>query len=125
METPDRIGQQKPAVDAAAIERLREIGDGDVSFLKEVFSAFESDTTQRLVALRTTLTAGDFTGLKRAAHTIKGSALNVGASVLAASSLQLEQMAGAGKSEGAAELIGRIEEEFKRVAVELRAITQG
>jgi HPt (histidine-containing phosphotransfer) domain-containing protein len=112
-------------VDAAAIERLREIGDGDVSFLKEVFSAFESDTTQRLVALRTTLTAGDFTGLKRAAHTIKGSALNVGASVLAASSLQLEQMAGAGKSEGAAELIGRIEEEFKRVAVELRAITQG
>jgi hypothetical protein len=34
-------------------------------------------------------------------------------------------MAGAGKSEGAAELIGRIEEEFKRVAVELRAITQG
>jgi HPt (histidine-containing phosphotransfer) domain-containing protein len=125
MEAPDRIGQEKPAVDAAAIERLREIGDGDVAFLKDVFSAFESDTTQRLVAMRQTLAAGDLTGLKRAAHTVKGSGLNVGASQLAASSLQLEQMAGAGKLDGAAELIGRIEEEFKRVVAELNRIMQG
>ncbi|MFA6562013.1 MAG: Hpt domain-containing protein [Verrucomicrobiia bacterium] len=125
METPDRLGQEKPAVDAAAIERLREIGDGDVAFLKDVFSAFESDTAQRLVAMRETLAAGDFTGLKRAAHTIKGSSLNVGASNLTAVSLQLEQLAGSGKLEGAAELICRIEEEFKRVAVELHNITQG
>lgn len=125
METPDRVEQEKPVVDAAAIERLREIGDGDVAFLKDVFSAFESDTVQRLTALRQTLAAGDTTGLKRAAHTIKGSSLNVGASQLAASSLQLEQMAGAGKLEGAAELIARIEEEFKRAAVELDRIVQG
>ena len=124
METPDCSGQAKPAVDAAAIERLREIGDGDVAFLKDVFSAFESDTTQRLLALRQTLAAGDITGLKRAAHTIKGSGLNVGASALSAFSLQLEQMAGAGKLEGAVELIGRIEEEFKRVVAELRQIAQ-
>ncbi|MBI5686543.1 MAG: Hpt domain-containing protein [Verrucomicrobia bacterium] len=125
METPDHAGQEKPAVDAAAIERLRDIGDGDMAFLKDVFSAFESDTAQRLVAMRQTLAAGDLTGLKRAAHTVKGSSLNVGASNLASSSLQLEQMAGSGKLEGAAELIGRIEEEFKRVTVELRNIVGG
>jgi len=125
METPDHSGQEKPAVDAAAIERLREIGDGDVAFLKDVFSAFESDTAQRLVALRTTLAAGDITGLKRAAHTIKGSCLNVGASSMAADSLQLEQLAGAGKLDGAPELISRIEQEFKRVVVELGRYAQG
>ncbi|MCX6910474.1 MAG: Hpt domain-containing protein [Verrucomicrobia bacterium] len=125
METPDRTGQEKPAVDVAAIERLREIGDGDVAFLKDVFSAFESDTAQRLVALRTTLAAGDITGLKRAAHTIKGSCLNVGASSMAADSLQLEQLAGAGKLDGAPKLISRIEQEFKRVVVELGRYTQG
>lgn len=125
METPDRTEQEKPAVDAAAIERLREIGDGDVAFLKDVFSAFESDTVQRLVALRTTLAAGDTTGLKRAAHTIKGSCLNVGASSMAADSLQLEQLAGAGKLDGAPELISRIEQEFKRVVADLGRYTQG
>lgn len=125
METPDRLSQEKPAVDAAAIERLREIGDGDMAFLKDVFSAFETDTAKRLVVMRETLAAGDFTGLKRAAHTVKGSGLNVGASNLAASCLQLEQLAGSGKLEGAAELITRIEEEFKRVVVELSGFAQG
>ncbi|MCX6897590.1 MAG: Hpt domain-containing protein [Verrucomicrobia bacterium] len=131
METPDRMQQenpaenQKPAVDVAAIERLREIGDGDVAFLKDVFSAFQTDTAKRLVVMRETLAAGDSTGLKRAAHTIKGSGLNVGASNLAASCLQLEQLAGSGKLEGAAELIARIEEEFKRVVAELSGFAQG
>lgn len=130
METPDRTRQenptegQKPAVDAAAIERLREIGDGDAAFLKDVFSAFQTDTAKRLVAMRDTLAAGDSTGLKRAAHTIKGSSLNVGATNLVASCLQLEQMAGTGKLDGAAELIARIEQEFKRVEAELRGFMQ-
>ncbi|MFZ2641968.1 MAG: Hpt domain-containing protein [Verrucomicrobiia bacterium] len=123
MQTPDRTEQKNPAVDAAAIERLREIGD--VAFLKDVFSAFESDTARRLAAMREMLATGDVTGLKRAAHTIKGSSLNVGASNLTAISLQLEQLAGSGKLEGAAELITRMEEEFKRVVVELNRFTQG
>lgn len=123
MQTPDRTEQKNPAVDAAAIERLREIGD--VAFLKDVFSAFESDTARRLVAMREMLAPGDVTGLKRAAHTIKGSSLNVGASNLTAISLQVEQLAGSGKLEGAAELITRMEEEFKRVVVELNRYTQG
>ncbi|MBI5820834.1 MAG: Hpt domain-containing protein [Verrucomicrobia bacterium] len=123
MQTPDRTEQKNPAVDAAAIERLREIGD--VAFLKDVFSAFDSDTARRLVAMREMLATGDVTGLKRAAHTIKGSSLNVGASNLTAISLQLEQLAGSGKLEGAAELITRMEEEFKRVVVELNRFTQG
>lgn len=123
MQTPDRTGQKNPAVDAAAIERLREIGD--VAFLKDVFSAFESDTAKRLAAMREMLATGDVTGLKRAAHTIKGSSLNVGASNLTAFSLQLEQLAGSGKLEGAAGLITRMEEEFKQVVVELNRFTQG
>ncbi len=122
MQTPDGTGQENPAVDPAAIERLREIGDA--AFLKDVFSAFESDTAKRLAAMREMLATGDVTGLKRAAHTIKGSSLNVGATNLTATSLQLEQMAGAGKLEGAGEQITRMEEEFKRVVVELNRITR-
>ena len=131
MDTPDRSqqenpdGKQQPAVDPAAIERLQEIGDGDMAFLKDVFGAFQTDTAKRLVTMRETLAAADLTGLKRAAHTVKGSSLNVGAASLVTHCFQLEQLAGSGKLEGAAELITRIEQEFKRVAVELDAITRG
>ena len=116
---------RKPAVDVAAIARLREIADGDLTFLKEVFSAYQTDTAKRLVDLRSALETGDAKGMRRTAHTIKGSSLNVGAKNLTAYCHQLEQIAASGKLDGAAELIVRIEQESKRVEAELSGFIQG
>ena len=113
---------RKPAVDVAAIARLREIANGDLTFLKEVFSAYQADTAKRLVDLRSALATGDAKGMRRIAHTIKGSSLNVGAENLTAYCHQLEQIAASGKLDGAAELIVRIEQESTRVEAELKRI---
>ncbi len=116
---------RKPAVDGAAIARLREIADGDLTFLKEVFGAYQTDTAKRLVDLRSALATGDAKGMRRTAHTIQGSSLNVGAENLTTYCRQLERIAESGKLDGAAELIARIEQESKRVEAALSGFMQG
>lgn len=111
-------------VSRAAIARLREIAGDDSTFLKDVFGAYQTDTAKRLVELRNAFASGDAKGLKRAAHTIKGSSLNVGAETLTAYCRQLEQIAESGNLDGTPDLIDRIEQESKRVGDELNTILQ-
>jgi HPt (histidine-containing phosphotransfer) domain-containing protein len=119
------LEDRKPAVDGAAIARLREIADGDLEFLKEVIIAYQTDTAKRLVDLRNALATGDAKGVRRTAHTIHGSSLNVGTENLAVYCRQLEQIAASGKLDGAAGLAARIEQESKRVEAELSGFIQG
>ena len=114
----------RSAINSTAITRLREIAGDDSTFLNEVFNIYLTDTAKRLVELRNAFATGDAKAVKRAAHTIKGSSLNVGADILTAHCRQLEQNAESGKLDGAAELIAQIEQESKRVAVELNRFLQ-
>ena len=102
-------------ISSTAIARLREIAGDDATFLKEVFAAYQTDTARRLVELRTALAARDAKGIKRAAHTIKGSSLNVGAETLTAYCRQLEQIAESGKLDTVNDFIARIDRESKQV----------
>jgi HPt (histidine-containing phosphotransfer) domain-containing protein len=115
----------KSTIDDAAIARLREIAGTDTTFLKDILTAYKDDTAKRLVELRNAHAAGDTKGVKRIAHTIKGSSLNIGAVDVTASCRQLEQMADSGKPDGLAEVIARIGEESKRVETEISRILQG
>ena len=60
--------------------------------------------------------------MKRAAHTIKGSSLNVGAETLTTYCRQLEQIAESGRLDGVSDLITRIEQESARVGDELNKL---
>ncbi len=109
----------QPAINAEAIDRLRELSDGNQNFLKDLFGMYHSDTTQRLASLRTAASAGDAGGLRRAAHAIKGSSLNVGALTLADLCQQVELLADSGVRDAVAGLVSQIEQEFERVKSEL------
>lgn len=78
-------------IDPEAIENLRALNpdDGD-GFLRDIIGIFLEDTPQRIAELRDCLKSGDQVSFTRAAHSIKGSSSNVGATQLRAISEQLE-----------------------------------
>jgi histidine phosphotransfer protein HptB len=83
-----------PTVDPEAIANLRALSpdDGDV-FLKEILTIFIEDTPARIAELHSSRASGNVTDFVRAAHSIKGSSSNVGASQLREIAERLEHHA--------------------------------
>lgn len=77
-----------------AIDNLRALSpdDGD-SFLREIVQIFIEDTPKRIAELRACLASGEAASFVRAAHSIKGSASNLGAVQLRAVAERLEHHA--------------------------------
>lgn len=114
---------QSPVIDPEAIENLRALDtDGDNAFLREIVGIFLQDTPQRLTELRTSLAAGDATKFARAAHSLKGSASNLGAVRLSAAAAQLEHLARQDGLANVATHIPPLESEFAVAKSELEAI---
>lgn len=95
-------------IDPEAIENLRALNpdDGD-SFLRDIIGIYLEDTPQRIAELRESLASGDQIRFTRAAHSIKGSSSNVGATQIRAISEKLEQQS---KHDGLSGLEGLIEQ---------------
>jgi HPt (histidine-containing phosphotransfer) domain-containing protein len=73
----------------SAIQDLADSGCSDL--IPELIAAFTSDCVARLEKARTAAAAGNLSELKTQMHTIKGSALQMGALELAALCRQLEE----------------------------------
>ncbi len=112
-----------PTVDLESIENLRSLSpdDGDV-FLREILTIFLHDTPARIAELHKGLTSGAVANFVRAAHSIKGSSSNVGASELRALAESLEYEA---RTNGLANLessVTEVEGAFDRVRDELKKL---
>lgn len=78
-------------IDPKAIENLRALDtSGQDEFLREIAGIFLEDTPRRISELEESLRAGDVSRFTRAAHSIKGSAANLGAMALRAAAEKLE-----------------------------------
>jgi CheY-like chemotaxis protein len=108
-------GARGPAVDPAALEKLRAMRQGDSDLVLEVIELFLQETPDRLAALRDALTRGDQPLILRVAHTLRGSAGHLGAKTLIALCARVEDKARLGKPFNAAFTITSIEEETARV----------
>jgi HPt (histidine-containing phosphotransfer) domain-containing protein len=94
-----------PIFDPATLEQLRELIDGDdTSFLNDLFESYLSTAKDSIDSLRGDT---DQEVLRRAAHTLKGSSLNIGASRVADLCRQLEN---ALRSQPPADLLARVEQ---------------
>ena len=71
---------------------------------------------------RRALAAGNAAELRRAAHTLKGSASLFGARPAEAAALELETLAREGKLEGAQQATNRLEVELRRLLDSLREV---
>jgi HPt (histidine-containing phosphotransfer) domain-containing protein len=67
-------------LDPATLDMLRQLTrPGEPDVLREVLQLFQTDIAERLAALDAALSSGDLAGVARTAHTVKGSAGNIGA----------------------------------------------
>ncbi len=97
----------------ASLRELREPGQPDP--VAELIDLFLRDAPDKVQQVTTGVEAGDASRLHAGAHSLKGSASNLGARVLAAICAQLDQKARAGKLEGTGELVKQLLEEYEKV----------
>ncbi len=113
-EAPDDV------LDHSALATLRELG-GD-AFLAEVIETFLNDAPVLLAALRTSSEHGDTEELRRTAHTLKSNGQTFGAGRFSELCRELEERARSGALNGSAELVVRIEREYRALEEILVAV---
>ncbi len=112
-----------PILDEESIENLRALGpEGDDSFLKEIIGIFIDDTPQRLQEMRDAFAARDQSTFSRAAHSIKGSASNLGAMRLKSLAEKLEKAAKQASLDGLDAELPKMEAEFATARAELEKL---
>ncbi len=107
-------------IDPTVLDRYRAMmGDDAREFVAELIGIFLEDTPGLIVNMREAVVRGDADGLRRSAHTLKGSSASVGAMGLSALCQELQAMAEAEALEGALQKVSQVEAEYERVKVAL------
>ncbi|MGA7991111.1 MAG: ATP-binding protein [Thermoanaerobaculia bacterium] len=121
---PEPVTSLSP-LDPEVLENLRKLDpSGTSNLVARVARAYLDDTPGRLETLRISLEAADARGIRLAAHGLKSSSLNVGASSVGELCRVLEARAdearvNGGSTAGARELVERIQREFSGVRAAL------
>ena len=110
----------KPALDPAVIASLRELTPpGEPDVLKEVLQLFLEDVPGRIERLRTAWQGGNAVEVQRSAHSLKGSAGNIGASDLLAVCRLLDDHGKSGDLSNLPGLVASLDAEYARVEAEI------
>jgi HPt (histidine-containing phosphotransfer) domain-containing protein len=107
-------------LDPATLATLLEIIGGEQELLVELIDSFLEDAPPLLVKLRQGLEQGNAATVRMAAHTIKSSSNDFGATRLAELCQQLEDMGKAGSLDGAPEFAAQVEAEYEQVKTALQ-----
>lgn len=111
-----------PPLDPNAIDALRSLNPGDDSFLRDLIQIFLADAPARLAELEEGLAQADARRVTRAAHTLKGSSANFGASGLQAVSEKIELLGRQGTLAEVPPLLVALKVEFAAVRTALEAL---
>lgn len=107
-------------LDPVVLESLRQLtAPGEPDVLAQVCQLFLEDAPARIETLRRAQAAGEAVGVQRAAHSLKGSAGNLGAKALLDVCRQLDDRARAGNLAGTADLVASLDVEYARVEAEI------
>ena len=118
-------GSPGPALDPDRIAVLRDLGQDDGgALLRATLEAFRRESQVRVAALRAAV-PGDSQVLVQAAHALKGSAANIGASGVVSVCAELEELGRNGQLGNAEGLVSRLEAELQRLDAELEAAVKG
>ena len=89
---------------------LRDMADGDTSYLDRVIGRFVADSPGVLDDLEAAVAGQDVDGVRHQAHRLAGNALNIGVPQVAELARLLEHIADEGTTDGAAEVLPRLGE---------------
>ncbi len=102
----------KPHLDQEALAELKEVMEGDFDVL---ITTYLADSRDRIATLRASLEDQDADAFTKAAHSFKGSSVNIGAPQLGELCLLAEQAGHSAQLGDAANLLDRIEREYDTV----------
>jgi HPt (histidine-containing phosphotransfer) domain-containing protein len=114
---------EDPVLNPEAISALQAVSPDDGGqFFNELIDIFLSDTPERLQEIASGLENGDALLVMRAAHSIKGSAGNFGATGLAHAAYVIEQAARQADLATAAAGVAPLHEHYAKVTAALEAV---
>jgi HPt (histidine-containing phosphotransfer) domain-containing protein len=114
------------ALDPAMLANLRQMqGAGGDAVLEDLLKLFRAEVPPLLEAIRDAAARGEAEPLRRAAHTLKGGAANLGARGLAGLCADVERKARAGSTEGADLVLAELWQQFDAVCRTLEAEVRG
>ena len=109
-----------PVIEPSAIADLRALNPDDPGFLRELVELFVQDVPGRIAEIEQALATTDAVLLTRAAHTIKGSCSNFGATNLHRLSHEMEIQGKSAAFAAAAASLVALRHEFALVAGALK-----
>lgn len=112
-------------IDPVTIASLRALNAEGDDFLREIVGLFAADIPARLAEFDQGLASGDRTRCHRAAHSIKGSSANIGASLLTDAAARLEERIEGFGLDGVGSLLAEVRAEAVRAQAALAAILAG
>ena len=121
--TPKPEPDGRPVLDHAVLENLRGLQEPDEpDLLAELVEVFGQDVPPRLETLREALQDGDAGAIERAAHTLKGSAGNLGVARMAETARLLEESGRSGDLSAVPALLQRLDADFEEARAEFSAL---
>ena len=109
-----------PILDPGVLDSLRQLTPpGEPDVLAQVLTLFRDEAAGRLARLQAALATASAGDMHRAAHSLKGSAGNIGAPALMAACRRLDDQARAGDLTDADKLVDEVGRELRRVEAEI------
>jgi len=122
-EVTHHVPAPRDLLDPAAWKRLRAaLGKKASAILPDLIDDFLRDAVQLQTNAREALEQGNAQVLQRLIHTLKSNSATFGATTLAALCLELETMAKTYMLDGADELLVRIQAEFEKTGIAIKAM---
>jgi len=106
-----------PAIAPEAMEMLLQMGGPQV--VADLLELFRSETPPLLQAMREALSRNDGPRLRESAHSVKGTASNLGAQTLASLCTELEKRGKSGSFEGVDGILAKVEQQYEAVCAAL------
>jgi two-component system sensor histidine kinase/response regulator len=120
---------REPAMDTIVdLDRMRMLDsmrrDG-TSLFDRASANFTAHAPEQVGDIRAAVEAADATALVATSHKLKGSALNLGLPLVGEAALALENLGDTGTTDGAADLLSRLESELDRALAALSELAEG
>jgi len=120
-ETEMGTGDRQAKLDHSALEMIRSISDGSDDLLQQVVALFIESTPPLLQDIEAGLSNNELDRLRVAAHTLKSSAANLGATNLCEMARRLEAAARAGSLSAELPPFAAVRDEFEAACRALEA----
>ncbi|MBU0910232.1 MAG: response regulator [Proteobacteria bacterium] len=114
--SPAAETQTRPLLDQKRLDMIRAMQrPGSPSVLDRIIIMYNESSPEILRAIHEAVQKADAESLREAAHSLKTSSANLGATELAALCKELEHLGGGAKAEAAAELLVRLDDTYQEV----------